>query len=231
MSNKKRVYKVNCDATDSVAAAVTETESATSFQHQGNSISTNGEKKQRTDAVLNKDKEEEEEEGGGGEEVNKLWDVVHVIPKGKEKVECCNNGCKDQGILTWSSNIDPEDKRDLCKNCQLKEMGELPDEVDLIKYSITTNNDQEIWYLEILAVFIANLEGGYKHMVEKYCCQVTSNVYFFNKHSKNFLSVLQVGRILHLVDDEKKKKKKKKDTAKAVAEAEAKEILRAEKSV
>ena len=32
-----------------------------------------------------------------------------MIPMDKEKVECCNTGCIDQAVATWSSNIDPED--------------------------------------------------------------------------------------------------------------------------
>ena len=53
-------------------------------------------------------------------EDNVLWDVVRVIPTEEEKVECCNDGCTDQAVATWSSNVDPEDpedKRDLCEKC------------------------------------------------------------------------------------------------------------------
>lgn len=41
----------------------------------------------------------------------------------EEKVEFRNNGCTDQTVVTQSSNIDPKDKWDLCKNCQFEEMG------------------------------------------------------------------------------------------------------------
>ena len=82
------------------------------------------------------DKEEEGEEGYGmedeGEKVSELWDVIRVIPAGEETVECCNKRCTDQAVVTWSSNIDPEDKWDLCKKIELEEMGEWSDGVDPI---------------------------------------------------------------------------------------------------
>lgn len=53
-----------------------------------------------------------------------------MIPTDKEKVECRNEGCTDRAVAIWSSNIDPEDKCDLCKNFQLKEIGGWPDGVD-----------------------------------------------------------------------------------------------------
>ena len=89
---------------------------AASFRHPGAVLDKD------KDEYKEEDKEEEEEEdgaeaGGGVKEVKELWDVVYVIPTEKEKVECCNNGCTDQAVATWSSNIDPEDKLDLCKKC------------------------------------------------------------------------------------------------------------------
>lgn len=81
-----------------------------------------------------KDKEEDDE-------VIELWDI-DLIPTDKEQGVCCYvHGCIDQVVATWSSHLHPEDKRDLCNKCQPEEMGGLPDGVDLIKHSITTNND------------------------------------------------------------------------------------------
>ena len=79
------------------------------------------------------DKEEDEE-------VNKLWDVDQ-IPTDEEQVVCCMHRCIDPEVATWSSHLYPKDKQDLCNKCQLEEMGGLPDGVDLIKHSVTTNND------------------------------------------------------------------------------------------
>ena len=76
------------------------------------------------------DKEGEEEDEGGQEEITELWDVVQVIPTEEEKVQCRNDGCTNQAVATWSSNIDPEDKWDYCKKCQLEEMGGWPDGVN-----------------------------------------------------------------------------------------------------
>jgi len=114
-------------------------------EREGGGKPTNGEKKHCEEATLDKDNdgEEEEEEEGGGEEVNELWDVVRVIPTDEEKVECRNDGCTDQAVATWSSNIDPEDKWDLCEQCQLEEMGGWPDGVDPIKHSTTSNDDDK----------------------------------------------------------------------------------------
>ena len=67
-----------------------------------------------------------------------------MIPSEEEKVECCNNGCTDQAVTTWSSNVDPEDKQDLCKKCQLEELGGLPDGVDPIKHSTTSNSNGRV---------------------------------------------------------------------------------------
>ena len=75
-------------------------------------------------------------------EVNELWDVICVIPQDEKKVEC--RGCTDQAVATWSSNQDPEDKRDLCEKCQLEEFGGWPDGVDLIKHCTTSNNDGRV---------------------------------------------------------------------------------------
>ena len=47
-----------------------------------------------------------------GKEVNELWDVICVIPTEEGKIECRNDGCTDQAVATWSSNIDPDDKWD-----------------------------------------------------------------------------------------------------------------------
>ena len=57
------------------------------------------------------------------EQVNELCDVFRVISTEEEKVECRNYGCTDQAVATWSSNVDPEDKWDLCEKCQLEEFG------------------------------------------------------------------------------------------------------------
>ena len=83
------------------ATTITDSSSSVSFHYQGNSLSTNGEKKQRTDAVLDQDE---------GEQVNVLWDVVHEIPTDEEKAKCDIDRCTGQVVATWSTNIDPEDK-------------------------------------------------------------------------------------------------------------------------
>ena len=61
--------------------------------------------------------ESKSEDNDEREVVNELWDVIRVISTEEEKLECRNNGCTDQAVVTWSSNINPDDKWDICEKC------------------------------------------------------------------------------------------------------------------
>jgi hypothetical protein len=59
-------------------------------------------------------------------EEEEVWDLVRVIPK-KEKVICRTEGCKEQAVATWASNLEPDEKWNLCEDCQLKDFGGWPE--------------------------------------------------------------------------------------------------------
>jgi hypothetical protein len=63
------------------------------------------------------------------EEEDEVWDVVRVVPKNKS-CECRTEGCSAQAVATWATNLEPEDKWDMCEECQLSDFGGWPDNVE-----------------------------------------------------------------------------------------------------
>jgi hypothetical protein len=63
------------------------------------------------------------------EEEDEVWDVVCVVPKNKS-CECRTEGCSGQAVATWATNLEPEDKWNMCEKCQLRDFGGWPDNVE-----------------------------------------------------------------------------------------------------
>lgn len=67
-------------------------------------------------------KEEEEEE-------EEVWDLIHVIPKSETYV-CRTEGCENKAVACWASNLNPEDKWNMCEGCQQNDFGGWPEGVE-----------------------------------------------------------------------------------------------------
>jgi hypothetical protein len=63
------------------------------------------------------------------EEKDELWDLVRVVPKSKS-CKCRTETCSAQAVATWASNLEPEDKWDLCEECQLEDFGGWPEGIE-----------------------------------------------------------------------------------------------------
>ena len=63
------------------------------------------------------------------EEEDEVWDVVRVVPR-SQPCECRTEGCSAQAVATWATNLEPEDKWDICEACQLKDFGGWPEGVE-----------------------------------------------------------------------------------------------------
>ena len=68
---------------------------------------------------------EVDESANNKRKIDGLWDVacISISPMEEEKVECCNNRCSGIAVATWTSNLHPEQKRNLCNKCNQEEMG------------------------------------------------------------------------------------------------------------
>lgn len=59
-------------------------------------------------------------------ETDEIWDIVHVIPTDGDQITCRNKNCSQNAVVSWASNLDPEDTWDICEDCQQKEFGGWP---------------------------------------------------------------------------------------------------------
>ena len=59
-------------------------------------------------------------------ETDEIWDIVHVIPTDGDQITCRNNNCSQNAVVSWASNLNPEDTWDICEDCQQKEFGGWP---------------------------------------------------------------------------------------------------------
>eukprot|EP00980_Cylindrotheca_fusiformis_P023372 scaffold10429_cov126-Cylindrotheca_fusiformis.AAC.3 len=65
---------------------------------------------------------------GDGHVEEELWDLIRVVPK-QEDCVCRTEGCQNQAVATWASNLEPDDKWDLCEPCQEQDLGGWPEGV------------------------------------------------------------------------------------------------------
>ena len=56
---------------------------------------------------------------------DKIWDILPVIPTAKEQIPCLECFIKD-AVVSWASNLNPEDNWDLHEGCQVVEFGGWP---------------------------------------------------------------------------------------------------------
>lgn len=62
------------------------------------------------------------------ESEEEVWDLIRVLPK-QEDCACRTNECQGRAVATWASNLEPDDKWDLCEQCQEGDFGGWPDGV------------------------------------------------------------------------------------------------------
>jgi hypothetical protein len=63
------------------------------------------------------------------EEPEEVWDIERVVPM-TEKLGCRADGCRENAVAIWSTNLDLEDKWPMCEDCQLKDFGGWPEGVE-----------------------------------------------------------------------------------------------------
>ena len=51
---------------------------------------------------------------------DKIWEIVCVIPIAQERIPPCQE-CSQDAVVSWASNLNPEDNLDLCEGCQVVE--------------------------------------------------------------------------------------------------------------
>ena len=50
---------------------------------------------------------------------DKIWDIVREIPAAEEQIPC--RKCFKDTVVSWASNLNPEDNWDLCEGCKVVE--------------------------------------------------------------------------------------------------------------
>ena len=112
-----------------------ETEDGDQTHHEVSML--NGEEREE------EEEEEEEkpaaEEGKGQESEDEIWDIVRVIPTAEEQIPCRIKECSKNAVVSWASNLHPEDNWDVCVGCQVDEFGGWPKGVVPIKTSADSN--------------------------------------------------------------------------------------------
>ena len=113
-----------------------ETEDGDQTHHEVSML--NGEEREEEE-----EEEEEEkpaaEEGKGQESEDEIWDIVRVIPTAEEQIPCRIKECSKNAVVSWASNLHPEDNWDVCVGCHVDEFGEWPKGVVPIRFSTDVN--------------------------------------------------------------------------------------------
>ena len=61
---------------------------------------------------------------------DKIWAITRVICTAEEQIPCCIKKCSTNVVVSWASDLNPNNNWDLCEDCQVDEKGGWPNGFD-----------------------------------------------------------------------------------------------------